>query len=177
MDLTMTWDQLFVNIDWSKFIDNAEKVSKICAIIIAGLWAYFNFFRGRIYRPRLEPKILYKIFNSEGRYYLIAIIQAKNVGLSKIVIKQEGTGLRVLIFNQSTSMQKIRGIEIEWDHIQTLSVFENHEWIEPGETIEEQKIIAVSEHKDLAFKLELRLVSNKTSWGCMTIVSPSVKDP
>src|SRR5262245_7455367 len=41
----------------SVVLEDAERAFTILGIVVAGIWAYYNYFRGRTYRPRLEPEI------------------------------------------------------------------------------------------------------------------------
>ncbi len=39
------------------FIEVLKNVCEIAAITIGGIWTYFNFFKGRTYKPRLECEV------------------------------------------------------------------------------------------------------------------------
>ncbi|HSB12877.1 MAG TPA: hypothetical protein VLE22_00375, partial [Bryobacteraceae bacterium] len=110
--------------DWYRAIETAEKIVTILAIIGGAGWAYFHYFRGRTYRPRLEPKVDGKVFIRVGVRYVIATAELKNAGLSKLEIMQEGTALRVLAGQPTQD-----ATDIEWARLCTLPVFETHRWI------------------------------------------------
>jgi hypothetical protein len=70
-----------------------------------------------------------------SRSQLFATARVKNVGFSKVPIKQEGSGLRIL---SAISIQPTANIlSIEWKHEGTFPIFEAHQWIESNETIED----------------------------------------
>ena len=84
-------------------IDKIESVSlivqnvfTIVAIISAGVWAFFHYFKGRTFKPRLELTISGQLQDNDSSKYLITKVRLKNVGLSKLEIKQRGTGMRII---------------------------------------------------------------------------------
>ncbi len=151
--------------DWHQAIDTAEKIFTILAIIGGASWAYFHYFKGRTYRPRLEPKVGGKVFVREGVRHLIATAELKNTGLSKLEIMQVGTALRVLAGRPTQ-----KATAIERARLCTLPVFEAHRWIEPGETIREQVLVGSATDRQIAFKMDLRIVSSGLEWNTMAIV-------
>src|SRR5215469_5898239 len=118
-------------------IANVKAIAETLALMIGGLWAYYKFFKGRTFRPRLELTVSGKAWSRDNVTYLVAGMSLKNVGLSKLELSQEGTGLRV--FSQSMVSPE-NATKAEWDRKITLSVFEKHGWIEPGETISDQAL-------------------------------------
>lgn len=162
-----------VTVNWSKTKDVFD-VLKNAATIIAfgagGVWAYFNFFKGRTYRSRLEPKVSGKIISRDGAYYLIVTAQLKNVGLSAVRIDQKGSALRVFAYTLGERPSKPRNVEES--RLITLSIFEDHGWIEPGELIEDQRLIAIPDSEHVALQIKLRLVSNKIEWNSAAIIEP-----
>ena len=59
---------------------------------------------------------------------------------------------------------------MEWENEFIYEVFENHQWIEPDENIEEQYVFIINPIDDL-FKLRIRVVSKKIEWNEVKIVS------
>jgi hypothetical protein len=156
--------------DITPLLDNLEKLFTILAITAGGLWAYFNFFRGRTYRPRLEAEVGGQVIEGDSAYCLLANLQLKNIGLSRVIIKQEGSGLRLFVYEADAYFPAVHSVE--WTHLATFSVFEQHQWIESGETINEQRLIALPEKEVLAFKLGLRVVSqNDIVWHAEQVIA------
>jgi hypothetical protein len=160
-------------IDWSKTKDVFDVLKNVATIIAFGagsVWAYFNFFKGRTYRSRLEPKVSGKIISRNGAYYLIVTAQLENVGLSDVRIDQKGSALRVFAYAVGERPSKARSVE--QSRLITLSIFEDHGWIEPGELIEDQRLIAISNVEYIALQIKLRLVSNEIEWNSAAIIEP-----
>ena len=59
---------------------------------------------------------------------------------------------------------------IAWQQLMVLPVFENHEWIEPGETIKDQLLLKLPTVESGALKLKLRIVGKKIEWNEGSII-------
>lgn len=146
-----------------------KTIAEILGILVGALWAYYKFFRGRTFRPRLELLVSGKTWNSDRLTQLTATVQIKNVGLSKLALSQEGTALRV--FSQQPTKAKDIPTDVEWERLLTRAIFEKHKWIEPGETIVDEMLLALGNSDDLkAIKLELRIVAGGIEWNSRAIV-------
>lgn len=156
-------------------LDALEKIFTILAIIVGGCWAYFNYFKGRVYKLRLEPKIFGKIIFRDGIDYLIIKIQLKNVGLYKADIEQKGTALRIFSCEPPTEIFETQRVDLE--RLKTFEVFNKHKWIESGETIEEQKMIAVPAKNQIAYQLQLRIISKKIEWNIFEVIEREPDQP
>ena len=152
-------------------LEQAKTVAEILGIVVGGLWAYYKFFKGRTFRQRLELAVSGNTWQTNGMTHLRACIEMKNVGLSKLEISQEGSGLR--IFYQ-LPIQTANGSAsvVEWERLMTLPVFEKHKWIEPGETIADQTLISIGRVDARAVKLGLRIVSSGIEWNSLAILEP-----
>ncbi len=140
-----------------------EKLFKIAAYVIGGLWVYFNYFKGRTYRPRLETKIIGTLIKKGSSDFVNINAQIKNVGLSKVDIKQEGTALRLLIYNPAQH-------DDPWDHQVTIPILSAHQWIEPGEPVEEPVLLPLPSNV-LAVRAEVIIVSTKTMWETAAVLT------
>jgi hypothetical protein len=146
-----------------------KTIAEIFGIIVGGLWAYYKFFKGRTFRPRLELSVSGKTFRSEKLTHLMATGQIKNVGLSKLGLSQKGTALRIL--SKEPIQSKAAPAIVEWKHLVTLTIFENHQWIEPGETIADELLLVLGNagyHK--VVKVELRIVAGGIEWNSLAII-------
>ena len=156
----------------SRLIEDGRNAMTILGIAAGGIWAYFNFFRGRTYRPRLEPRVSGTLLSAEDIVMLVASYDVKNVGLSKVDIQQAGSALSVLVPEMPASISFVR--EIKWKRAAVFDIFKVHQWIEPGELVQEQRLILLPYRQYPAVRLEVRLVSPaKTEWTAMTVVSPA----
>ena len=143
-------------------LDVIQKAFTIAGILIGGTWAYYKFVKGRVFGTRLEPALSGKALLAEKVTYLVVTITLKNVGLSKVDVEPKGTALRVSTHKALSGLNE--SLEAEWRHVATFSIFANHRWIEPGETITEDRVIAVPGDNHFAFLLEMRVVSHRLSF-------------
>jgi hypothetical protein len=147
----------------TQLISTFESIVTTLAIIVGGLWAYFNFFRGRTYKPRLEFNIDGSLTHRKQEDVLFISIIAKNIGLSHVPIQQYGSGLRLekLTISDGESLPK-RAL------IGTYAVFEKHSWIEPSEAISEEQVLVANslEESTLGYRVTLRVVTtrSKAAW-------------
>ncbi len=154
-------------------LDIIEKIATIVAIFVGGVWAYINYLRGRTFKRRLEPSITAKTFRAKGLLVLSGTAQLKNVGLSKVTIRQEGTAIEVVAITDKPGEEAANRLGTK--DIAVLSVFERHGWIEPGEPIGESFLVPVPQDDDiLAFRIRLRVVSEgifsqKIEWNCDSV--------
>lgn len=153
----------------TQLLDILQKIFTIAAIAAGGLWAYFHYFRRRVYKPRLEPAISGKVISKGSVCYLMTIAKLKNVGLSKVKIEQNGSGLRVLSIDKQPGIARTCTL-LEGKRLATFPVFKHHKWIESGEPIEDHRLIGIPSGNQVAFRLKLRIVAKKISWRTDTII-------
>jgi hypothetical protein len=150
------------------FKNVAAGVSSIAtagAILVGGVWAYFNFAKGRTYKPRLSVEMMGQWRCVNGRQVFQIRTRVTNIGASKVSLQQSGTGLRISLpaKDQSDSPDSFR-----WEPVlttptdgqpkqRTFVIFKDHEWIEPGETISEDLLLNLAPTPTTVL-LETRLV-------------------
>jgi hypothetical protein len=158
---------------WITLLDAADKVVKIGAIIVGGVWAYYKFIKGRFYRPRLEASVSGEPFRIDNRDYVSVSISLRNVGTSKVEIRQEGTALRVFCSPVNSTYEEaggaFKGGEVVWNRITSLSIFENHGWIESSELIHDKLLVSLPPAQ-LAVRLDVRIVGQGLEWEAKAIV-------
>jgi len=159
-----------LNLDALKTLsDIINNFLTIIALLVGGVWTYYNFIKGRLYKNRLEPKVDAQFVKHNQGTGLLISYQVKNVGLSKVPIKQEGSAIE--IFTCDLSQYNPHHESIIWDDLTILSIFIKHQWIEPGETIEEQQLINLVKEESIAVKITLKLVSKqRVEWNAVKIV-------
>jgi hypothetical protein len=79
----------------SKITGIIESVLKDVALIVGGLFAYWKFFMGRTFQPRLEPSVSASARVEENQTSLSVVCKLKNVGLSRVDLDREASVLRV----------------------------------------------------------------------------------
>jgi len=154
----------------SAFVEVLKNVCEIIAIVAGAIWTYFNFFKGRTYRSRLECEVDGSIESHSGRVHLRVVVKAKNVGLSKLLVEQKGTILQLQPAVAQTSAPSWP-CQVTWsDKPAVFDVFTDHAWIEPSEPIEDQVLVELPDDNAPAYKLTLKVLSKKISWTARNIV-------
>jgi hypothetical protein len=157
-----------MNIDWNNLIDNSEKICTIAAVIVGGLWVYFNSFRGRTFIPRLQLEVSGQLLSHGQNQFVLVTMQVKNVGSSIVQLRAKGTGLKVVSLQADDPVLEAANlIERETNGFPVLekNIIAEKETrserltknIEPGTAVNEQKLIAVSPSQYDAFRLELKV--------------------
>jgi hypothetical protein len=157
-----------MNIDWAHLIDNSEKVCTIIAVIVGGLWVYFNSFRGRTFIPRLQLEVSGQLLSRGENQFVLVTMQVKNVGSSIVQLRAKGTGLKVVSLQADEPVLEAANLVDRETH--GFSILEKNviaesevrserliKSIEPGTAVNEEKLIAVSGNQYDAFRLELQV--------------------
>jgi hypothetical protein len=147
----------FLNVsveDWLRLV-------QIAGIIVGGTAAYLKWFRGRLYHTRLEASVAGSIVDASPSQLLVTA-RLKNVGFSKVLIKQDGSGLRIFSAVPEEPIPEM--VRVEWKREGTFAVFKEHQWIESGETIEDQLLVTLPEGHPETYRLELWVSSGGIVW-------------
>lgn len=163
-------DPTFYSPAWSHLFEDLQALFTVAAILVGGAWAYAKFVWGRKYRPRLEPGVEGTLVQQGGDIYVVASCKVKNVGLSKIKINQQGSALGL---SASILPASIAVLSVDWDRITSFPVFEEHEWIEPGESVYEERMFSIGGVDAGAIQLELMLTVKKITWRARRILQLS----
>jgi hypothetical protein len=132
------------------FVEILQKLMASFAFLVGGFWVLMNYLRNRTHVPRLQVAVKAEFIKRGDRHYLVATCEAKNVGLSIIRLPEPqaggvglpGSALSVRMLSQFAAEPHI--IEVPWDsETAVFDTFANHQFIEPGLTISEQKLAMV----------------------------------
>jgi hypothetical protein len=128
--------------------------------------------RGRMFRESSIAVVSGKFATIDGRACLLVTTQVKNVGLSKIEFSQTGSALIVFQYAPIV-LPEIHTVGDK--RLTSLQLYEgNGRSIEPNELIQEQTLIALPGSVQLAYRLELVLLSlSGVTWRATGIVDKS----
>jgi hypothetical protein len=153
-----------MNLFKSLTLDQLDKLTKILAILVGGVAAYYKFFKGRVHVSRLELKVSGSVICKDNVSYLFTTACIKNIGLSKVNINHDDSSLRI---TSCKPLVNVAGAQmVDWRDPSTFNVFEDDPWIEPGETVEEKYLIVIPgcKQEHFAYRLQLLIVSGNTYW-------------
>lgn len=149
---------------FSSALASIEEVLKVAAYLVGGAWVYFNYFKGRTHRPRLEVSVVCTPLGPSTSRLLKIVAQAKNAGLSKVDVQDEGTGIFVKGFDTGKN---------QWVILSGHTAFTDvHEWIEPGVTIRDELVVQLPSEFP-AYQAELSVNGPKVSYVSRSVTGPS----
>jgi hypothetical protein len=141
-------------------LDIVDKVIKFAAVIIGGLWIWWNYRKGRTYEQKLELEVIGTVF-VRGNLYGDVKAVVKNIGATKHSVQQVGTSCEISVVRSDLTEQSI--------HL--FPVFLLNDKIEPGESLNDTLCWRIPRPIDdiLWVKLSLRVVSDEIEWNssCM----------
>ena len=154
----------------NKWVDTVKGICEILAILAGGAWTYLNYFRGRVYKPRLECSVDASVERHSGHPFLKIIARIRNIGLSGVPIQQKGTAL--LIYSASVeSRTPLFPRLVRWNEpVAAFDVFTGQKWVEPSEPLAESVMVALPDGDVLTYKVALKVVSGEIWWTAETVV-------
>ena len=161
--------------DWTKTKDFAvafANLNQSLALIVAGVWAYFKFAKGRTFRDRLIPNVRGRFVSLDGSVFMIITTEMKNVGLSRIALDQEVSSLKVFEYVPS-EVEEI--LSVKNNPLTSFKVFvDKDRYIEPNEVTERQTLIALPRVSSIGYRLEFEVSSDSGyTWRATSIVDVS----
>lgn len=117
--------------DLSTATDVANNIITSGAVVIGGVWVYFNYIRGRTFARRAELGVTSSLERGNS-LYLCATVTLKNSGQSNLPLNENMKVIRLSGIADRTS----DGIGVaKWQRIMTLPILEQHAWLEALETV------------------------------------------
>jgi hypothetical protein len=162
-----------IRIDWPTthaFTGSIQNVVQVLALCAGGCWAYFKFIKGRTFQESLTPAVTGRFVALDGVVYLIATIQIKNVGSSRIDFDRQTSALVLYEYTQSLDTE-VHAVKNK--RLTSFNVFEREKerYVEPNETIEVQQFISIPGPLKLAYRLEADILSTSGFiWRAASIV-------
>jgi hypothetical protein len=147
-----------------------ETIFRIAALIVGGLFAYWKFFRGRTFHPRLEPAVTATARTEADQVFLNVSCKLKNVGLSSVDLDPAISFVRIWLQDIEPGAKPA---EIQWPEDQepeeteflSVDVFQDHEWIEGGETIEDAHLFIFPHVPNQACRVDLQVFRTQRTVG------------
>jgi hypothetical protein len=137
--------------DWAGAV---QSIIAAGAIIVAGVWAFFRFVKGRTLKYKAELLIEGTAFSGDGLRGVRVHVHLQNRGVTKIPIYS--AWVRVLTLHRPDWRSTA------WKRGKTVRVFTDQGWVEPGEPIVDEVLIALDEETlPLAYRLDVAVFSKK----------------
>jgi hypothetical protein len=157
-----------LDIDWPKTVDFIGKIVTIGALVLGGLAAYYKFFKGRTFHPRLQPDVSGTLIRDGEVVCLLITVQLKNVGVSSVYFSKEGT--RIDLYSYGADSYLPTPHLAIWQHLETFRILNDHKWIESGETIKDQLLIPIATARQVAYKIAMTVNAQKISFRSNAVI-------
>ena len=149
--------------DWKTVEEIAGVVQKSiasAAIVIGGWWAYFRFVRFRTLRPRLEFNFECSRSDIDASDVLVILtLKLTNTGHTEIELRRSEKPrcfLKYALISDRGSGSPVAPLTVSAKRLQHLDiVFVAHRRVEPGETVDDVKVLRVNKTGILAIQIEL----------------------
>ena len=141
-------------------LDVADKVIKLVAVLLGGLWTWWNYRKSRTYAQKLELQLKAEVL-LKGDLYVDITASILNIGAARYLLQEEGSACSIVAILKDMSSEKL----------QIFDVFSTQDQIEPGETITDHLLCRVSlSPSDIVWlKTDLRIVSGDREWSISTL--------
>ena len=137
-------------------LDIADKLIKLVAVILGGIWTYWNYRKSRTYAQKLELEITALIFVRVHTYLEIAV-SIKNLGGTAHTLRHAASSsCSIFAIAEDLSERVLR----------VLPVFAREDHIEPGESIDDLQLVRLDPEDAHAMwvKIALRVASDGVEW-------------
>jgi hypothetical protein len=92
-------------------LDVADKVIKLAAVGLGGVWNFWNYRTSRTYEQKMDLQLTCSIFRS-GRVYFDICARLKNLGATRHTVQQEGSSLEVAVVRGDLTEQLINVVPV-----------------------------------------------------------------
>lgn len=137
-------------------------------VVVGAVLGYYKFLKVRVYEMRLEPKVSGRLICVDGKQFIAARASVKNVGVSKVDFDRS-TGYDLYLPEPEEGFT-----EVKWKQEPLSIAAFGQEYIEAGETIEEERLIALPSGEFVAFNLVLSVVTKEEMWRSTTIINAQI---
>lgn len=146
-------------------LDIADKLIKLAAVLLGGVWTYWNYRKSRTYEQRLDLEIAGTVF-TRGDLYGDVKLTVKNIGNTQHNVEHDGTFCELSLIREDLSEQ----------NVQLFDVFTEDDNLEPGESMVDALFWSVPASIDsiVWVQLRLRVISNGVQWSRTELVRTSV---
>jgi hypothetical protein len=132
-------------VDLESASSSLSNLAQAGAIVIGGGWAYLKFVRGRTFGSRARLQVAVDRYRRGEDPTLVVHVSMHNEGLSKIDMSLPDE--KLVRVDAIAAENWMPDLSIDWDEDATVvrrtPLLQEHEWLEPNETIEDQLLIPV----------------------------------
>jgi hypothetical protein len=153
--------------DIKAILEIISALLQIFAILAAGVWAYYKFLKGRLFKHKLDIELSGTFFSLEAGDHVLASIHIKNSGFTRVDFKTECCVLRIFTPKDRPNLDFTDATI--WRRIATVPILNDHKWIEPSGVIQEEELIYCDHPVNVAVRLEVSVSDSKSLWRASTV--------
>lgn len=162
-------------------LDMSASAAQIAAIVVGGVWAYFNFVRRRTFNRRGELRLHLSVVEGPRHRLIRVTILFENTGLAVIRLHPVVKFCRVFAL---TEQRVAAGVNVDWGEELVVSpAFAEHHWVEGQETISDELLIPVPSQLQgspaIAYKIvalvtmaQRSVARSAVGWTSISIIAP-----
>ncbi len=124
-------------LQWAQTI---QAVVTAAGIIVGGIWAYFRFFKGKVFAARVALTVDVRPTMVAGSPCLDTTVTLHNIGASRIKMIEAGTLLTFRLWEPPTTPG-----QVAWGKPRPADLFVGELWVEAGESITNGTLLLVPE--------------------------------
>ena len=150
-----------------------SNVVTVIGVIIAGIWAYYNFIVGRSLSAHIELNSTTRLISDGEETNLIFLkITAKNLGKTKAIRENSIAFIEQIDVDLTQNDTLLLRIDkpLESELSKAYNIFNDHSYLEPGESISDELLIRV--RKDYFYKARIVWTDKKTASSSSLILNP-----
>ncbi len=150
--------------NWSDVGNTVQSFATAAAIVVGGAFTYFKFVKDRVFRPRVDLELDAEVVvDRHGVRFVVCHATVHNMGHAKLAIRHDGAGPTegtaiVVRLGEAGPGAGDATFWAEIDESVLIDVFEQHDWLESGETIRDEVVIRMSSDESSTYRVELWLV-------------------
>jgi hypothetical protein len=134
-------------------VEVIRDVAQIAAILLGGIWAYLKFIRGRTFKSRGELRVKATLLTFDDEPAILIDTRFQNTGLSRIKLRTDIAHVTVDWLPSSrwsptsaANWAPMRSATSDAAAAPAYPIFQDHESVEPGETITGQILVILAEN-------------------------------
>jgi len=158
-----------------------QHVVASAAVMAGAIWAYFKFVRFRTLKPRLEFAFAWSGLDEDESTGLgVLTVKLTNRGQTKVALRvrnEVSAFLRYSLIGRDHAVEPVSVVSFPSTYLEDLDiVFAEHAWIEPGECIDDVKVLRIDKTGQAAIQFEVAVFGpTKIVWcapAAFTLIGP-----
>lgn len=140
--------------DLDTLVSIVQAVATAGGIVVGGIFAYYKFFKDRVYRPRVVIDVRSGRIAALGADAFLIRVTVKNLGGTKLDLVRDGT---VVVLAASGAAERDFVVP-RFSRKAVVGLFADHLWLEVAETVSDDVVVRVPPDAEQLYRVSARLV-------------------